>query len=83
MLNYYDYLESIRRSIHSTNLIERINKEIQRRIKIIDSLPWEESTMKIISLRATKTNEKWSLRSLRFYKCKDEIMEMYLTRHLI
>ena len=39
LLKYYDYPESIRRSIHSTNLIERMNKEIRRRIKIIDSLP--------------------------------------------
>jgi len=42
LLKYYEYPESIRRSIHSTNLIERMNKEIRRRIKIIDSLPSEE-----------------------------------------
>ena len=35
LIRYYDYPESIRRSINSTNLIERINKEIRRRIKII------------------------------------------------
>ena len=46
LLKYYDYPESIRRSIHSTNLIERMNKEIRRRIKLIDSLPSEESAMK-------------------------------------
>ena len=51
LFKYYDYPESIRRSIHSTNLIERINKEKRRRIKIIDSLPSEESAMKIIYLR--------------------------------
>ncbi len=48
LLKYYDHPESIRRSIHSTNLIERMNKEIRRRIKIIDSLPSEDSAMKII-----------------------------------
>ena len=48
---YYDCPESIKRSIHSTNLIERMNKEIRRRIKIIDSLPSEESAMKIMYLR--------------------------------
>ena len=40
--------------IHSTNLIERMNKEIRRRINIIDSLPSEESAMKIIYLRVLR-----------------------------
>ena len=79
---YHDYPESIRRSIHSTNLIERMNKEIRRRIKIIDSLPSEESAIKIIYLRSAEINEQWSLRSLRgFYKCKDEIREMFQKRY--
>ena len=82
LLKYYDYPESIRRSIHSTNLIERMNKEIRRRIKIIDSLPSEESAMKIIYLRVAEINEKWSLRNIRgFYKCMDEIREMFQERY--
>ena len=82
LLRYYDYPESIRRSIHSTNLIERMNKEIRRRIKIIDFLPSEESAMKIIYLRVAEINEKWSLRSLKvFYKCTDEIREMLQERY--
>ena len=40
LLKYYKYPEPIRRSIYSTNLIERMNKEIRRRIKIIDFLPF-------------------------------------------
>ncbi len=53
-----------------------------RRIKIIDSLPSEESAMKIIYLRATEIYEKWSQRSLRgFYKCMDEIREMFQERY--
>ena len=82
LLKYHDYPESIRRSIHSTNLIERMNKEIRHRIKIIDSLPSEESAMKMIYLRSAEINEQWSLRSPRgFYKCKDEIREMFQKRY--
>ena len=82
LLKYHDYPESIRRSIHSTNLIERMNKEIRRRIKIIDSLPSEESAMKIIYLRSAEINEQWSLRSLGgFYKCQDEIRQMFQKRY--
>ena len=51
LLTYYKYPEPIRKVIRSTNMIERLNKEIRRRIKIIDSLPGEESARKIIYLR--------------------------------
>ena len=65
LLIFYEYHESIRRSIHSTNLIERMNKEIRRRIKKIDHLPNEESAMEMIYLRAAEINEKLSFRALR------------------
>ena len=82
LFRYHDYPEPIRRSIHSTNLIERMNKEIQRRIKIIDFLPSEDSAMKIIYLRVAEINERWSQRSMRvFYKCMDEIREMFQKRY--
>jgi len=82
LLKYYEYPEPIRRSIHSTNLIERMNKEIRRRIKIIDSLPSEESAMKIIYLISAEINDKWSLRTLRrFLLCRDEISEMFQKRN--
>ena len=68
--------------IHSTNMIERMNKEILRRVKIIDSLPSEGSAMKIIYLRVAEIDEKWSLRTLRgYYKCQDEIREMFQERY--
>ena len=51
LLTYYKHPEPIRKVIRSTNMIERLNKEIRRRIKIIDSLPGEESARKIIYLR--------------------------------
>ena len=59
-----------------------MNKEIRRRIKIIDSLPSEESAMKIIYLRVAEINEAGSHRSMKeFYKCQDEIREMFQKRY--
>ena len=65
LFTYFQYPKPIRRSIHSNNIIERMNKEIRRRIKTIDSLPTEESAMKIIYLRVAELNEKWSHRVLK------------------
>ena len=50
LFTYFQYPESIRRSLHSSNIIERMNREIRRRIKVIDSLPGESVAMKIIYL---------------------------------
>jgi Transposase and inactivated derivatives len=81
LFTYFQYPEPIRRSIHS-NIIEIMNKEIRRRIKTIDSLPTEESAMKIIYLRVAELNEKWSHREINgYFKCKDELMEMFSKRY--
>jgi putative transposase len=60
---YFQYPESIRRSPHSSNIIERMNKELRRRIRVIDSLPTQSAAMKIIYLRVAELNERWSHRA--------------------
>ena len=59
-----------------------MNTEIRGRIRIIDSLPLEESSMKIIYLSVAEINDKWSLRPLKgFYKRMDKIKEMFQKRY--
>lgn len=82
LLKYYEYPEPLRRSIHSINIIERKNKEIRRRINIIDSPSSEESAMRIIYLKVAEINERWFQRSLRVcYKYMDEVREMFQKRY--
>ena len=47
LFTHFQYSESIMRSLHSSNIIERMNKEIRQRIKVIDALPSERAAMKI------------------------------------
>ena len=82
LLTYYKYPEPIRKVIRSTNMIGRLNKEIRRRIKIIDSLTGEESARKIIYLRIIEENNKYSGRTLLgFNICKDDIMKTFDMRY--
>ena len=39
LFTYYQYPDSIRRSLHSSNIIERMNREIRRRIKVLTHCP--------------------------------------------
>ena len=59
-----------------------MNKEIRRRIKVIDSLPSESAAIKIIYLRVAELNERWSNRVIKgYYKCKDQITDMFGERY--
>ena len=82
LFTYFEYPDSIRRSLHSSNIIERMNMEIRQRIRVIDTLPSESAAMKIIYLRVAELNEKWSQRVIKvYYKCKDQIKNMFRERY--
>ena len=59
-----------------------MNRDVRRRIKVIDSLPTEDSALKIVYLRVAELNEKWSHRVLNgYFKCRDELNSMFSTRY--
>ncbi|MCL4453926.1 MAG: IS256 family transposase [Candidatus Thermoplasmatota archaeon] len=82
LLRFYDYPSKIRNSLKSTNEIERLNEEIRRRIKVVSSFPDEDSAMKIFYLKSIEFNSKHAFRKMNgYYKCNDEIKEMFNKRY--
>ncbi len=82
LLRFYDYPSKIRNSLKSTNEIERLNGEIRRRIKVVSSFPDEDSAMKIFYLKSIEFNSKHAFRKMNgYYKCNDEIKEMFSKRY--
>ncbi|BBG65164.1 mobile element protein [Hydrogenimonas sp.] len=47
------------RKIHSTNVLERLNKEVKRRTKVVGAFPCEESVLRLLVPLAVDTNAKW------------------------
>ncbi|MEN4054265.1 IS256 family transposase [Sulfurimonas sp. NWX79] len=47
------------RKIHSTNLVERFNKEVKRRTKVVGAFPSEGSVLRLLVPLAVDTNAKW------------------------
>lgn len=47
------------RKIHSTNGLERFNKEIKRRTKVVGAFPSEGSALRLLVPLAVDTNAKW------------------------
>lgn len=48
-----------RRKIHSTNVLERFNKEVKRRTKVVGAFPGEGSALRLLVPLAVDTNAKW------------------------
>jgi len=82
LLTFYKYPTSIRKSIYTTNWIERANKELKRRLKTKDSLPTINAAEKILYMQVINYNQKWSQRKMRgFVAAHDDLMDMFKERY--
>ncbi len=63
----YNYPASIRKSLKSSNAIERLNEEIRRRIKTISSFPDEDSAMKIFYYKSIEYNSKHAFIKMKIF----------------
>jgi putative transposase len=58
LLTFYKYPESIRKAIYTSNPIERMNKEIRKRLKPMNSLTNMDAAEKIVYLEMLDYNER-------------------------
>lgn len=58
LLTFYKYPESIRKAIYTSNPIERMNKEIRKRLKPMNSLTNMDAAEKIVYLEMLEYNER-------------------------
>ena len=59
VMTYLAFPKSHHRKIHSTNLVERFNKEIKRRTKVVGAFPSQGSVLRLLVPLAVDTNAKW------------------------
>ncbi|MDH6372985.1 transposase-like protein [Paenibacillus sp. PastF-3] len=62
LLTFYKYPAEIRKAIYTSNPIERMNKEIRKRLKPMNSLTNMDAAEKIVYLEATDYNERFAER---------------------
>jgi transposase-like protein len=65
----FDFPLEHRMSIRTTNSLERINKEIRRRTKVVGVFPNEASYLRLISARLMGISEEWQI-GKRYYAGK-------------
>jgi putative transposase len=59
ILAVYALPEHHRKRMHSTNMEERLNKEIRRRTRVVGVFPNEDSVIRLVSAMAIEKNEEW------------------------
>ena len=61
VLAYFDFPQAHRVKLHSTNTLERLNKEVKRRANVVGIFPNEGSIMRLIGAVLMEQNEEWQL----------------------
>ncbi|MNC08159.1 Transposase, Mutator family [compost metagenome] len=84
LLTFYKYPALIKDAIYTSNPIERMNKEIRKRLKPMNSLTNMDAAEKIIYLETIQYNERFEDRVIRGFgdpQVKKKLMEMFETRY--
>ena len=61
VLSYLDFPEPHRSKLHSTNPLERLNKEVKRRADVVGIFPNEAAIIRLIGAVLLEQNDEWQL----------------------
>jgi hypothetical protein len=61
VLSYLDFPEQHRSKLHSTNPLERLNKEVKRRADVVGIFPNEAAIVRLIGAVLLEQNDEWQL----------------------
>jgi putative transposase len=66
VLSYLDFPEQHRSKLHSTNPLERLNKEVKRRADVVGIFPNEAAIIRLIGAVLLEQNDEWQLQQHRY-----------------
>ena len=79
VLAYMDFPAAHRVKLHSTNGLERLNKEVKRRADVVGIFPNEASIMRLVGAVLMEANDEWQLQhrylSIEAFACVSAIEE--------
>lgn len=67
VLSYFSFPEPHRRQIRSTNPLERLNKELRRRTRVVGIFPNEPSVLRLVGMLLVEQHEEWTAGDRRYF----------------
>jgi transposase-like protein len=67
ILAYKSFPKEHWRRIHSTNLVERLNKEIKRRTKVVGVFPDQPAVIRLVGSLLTEIDDDWRAIQRRYF----------------
>jgi transposase-like protein len=61
VLAYLTFPAAHRQKLHSTNTLERLNKEVKRRADVVGIFPNEASIIRLVGAVLMEANDEWQL----------------------
>ena len=76
MLAVYALPEQHRKRMKSTNMLERFNRELKRRTRVVCVFPNEQSCVRLVSALAMEQNEEWMERKYLTMNVEENLQSM-------
>jgi len=58
------------RQLHSTNLLERLNKEIKRRSNVVGLFPTPQSVIRLVGAILLEQDDEWAVAERRYFSAE-------------
>lgn len=70
VLAYFHFPESHWRQIRSTNPLERLNKELRRRVRVVGIFPTQASVLRLVGMLLVEQDDEWKVSSRRYFSVR-------------
>lgn len=67
VLSYFGFPEAHRRQIRSTNPLERINKELRRRVRVVGVFPNDAALLRLVAMLLVEQHDEWAASDRRYF----------------
>jgi putative transposase len=67
VLAYFAFPEAHHRQIRSTNPLERLNKELRRRIRVVGIFPNDAAVLRLVTMLLVEQHDEWAASDRRYF----------------
>jgi transposase-like protein len=67
VLAYFAFPEAHRRQIRSTNPLERLNKELRRRVRVVGIFPDNAAVLRLVAMLLVEQHDEWAASDRRYF----------------